>query len=267
MNRLKWIGLLSLVGLLHGCGGSDDPPAPAPAPAPPPAAAPDTGAQFDGPFIAGAQARYVLMTNAASDAGALVNPSQDASGAFVRMGTHDLSSTANSAARDISGNAHFALGRWADTSTDRGSYYLVLNSLPSVPTSGAQKVCSDLRTTSMQAASWGAESSSPNGAATANALLRFDASGAHVDLQVTSTIGGHTQVHDLSGTVPPTGTAPTGAFPVPDSYFRSNNPLYTYLGTLVTLGDAGDGDIVLGAIVNVNTATGPYMGSLAMICR
>lgn len=34
MNRLKWIGLLSLVGLLHGCGGSDDPPAPAPAPAP-----------------------------------------------------------------------------------------------------------------------------------------------------------------------------------------------------------------------------------------
>ncbi len=267
MNRLKWIGLLSLVGLLHGCGGSDDPPAPAPAPAPPPAAAPDTGAQFDGPFIAGAQARYVLMTNAASNAGALVNPSQDASGAFVRMGTHDLSSTANSAARDISGNAHFALGRWADTSTDRGSYYLVLNSLPSVPTSGAQKVCSDLRTTSMQAASWGAESSSPNGAATANALLRFDASGAHVDLQVTSTIGGHTQVHDLSGTVPPTGTAPTGAFPVPDSYFRSNNPLYTYLGTLVTLGDAGDGDIVLGAIVNVNTATGPYMGSLAMICR
>ena len=265
MNRLKWIGLLSLVGLLHGCGGSDDPPAPAPAP--PPAAAPDTGAQFDGPFIAGAQARYVLMTNAASNAGALVNPSQDASGAFVRMGTHDLSSTANSAARDISGNAHFALGRWADTSTDRGSYYLVLNSLPSVPTSGAQKVCSDLRTTSMQAASWGAESSSPNGAATANALLRFDASGAHVDLQVTSTIGGHTQVHDLSGTVPPTGTAPTGAFPVPDSYFRSNNPLYTYLGTLVTLGDAGDGDIVLGAIVNVNTATGPYMGSLAMICR
>ena len=266
MNRLKWIGLLSLVGLLHGCGGSDDPPAPAPAPAPPPAAAPDTGAQFDGPFIAGAQARYVLMTNAASNAGALVNPSQDASGAFVRMGTHDLSSTANSAARDISGNAHFALGRWADTSTDRGSYYLVLNSLPSVPTSGTQKVCSDLRTTSMQAASWGTESS-PNGAATANALLRFDASGAHVDLQVTSTIGGHTQVHDLSGTVPPTGTAPTGAFPVPDSYFRSNNPLYTYLGTLVTLGDAGDGDIVLGAIVNVNTATGPYMGSLAMICR
>ncbi|MEJ8846301.1 hypothetical protein [Variovorax rhizosphaerae] len=144
------------------------------------------------------------------------------SGAMMKIGTYALSGA--SATREISGDADFALGRWAAgtvtsawgadtlTLTDRRSYhYVVLNGLAAWPADRSTTTCDHGVFTSPTYLS-GTGTKVP-GTTTGTPTLEFYSRGARVGGNLTVTVEGTPVSVDLDSRLPsPTSSPITGGF-------------------------------------------------------
>ncbi|MCD2514103.1 hypothetical protein [Comamonas endophytica] len=218
MNQCTRVSLsVLLLALLQACGGGggeDGPASPAATAGLAPAV--DTG-KVSAKFVPKEKKRFMLFARGLEVFSAGESEQAD-SGAMVRLDEYTLSGSRQTA--DISGDTHYALGRWVRgtvtgssrtdtlTGTDNNAYhYLVYNSLAKLPASGQLRCTSVAATTPTNFYA----SARNAGSASGSADVSFDTDGAGVQgalqLQVdagSATVDLHTRIRS-AGSMPITG--------------------------------------------------------------
>lgn len=207
------------LSLLQACGGGSGGEASPEAPA---AEAEKLAAEDMGSvaarFAAGENTRIILLSSGVQSFGAGNPAEQIESGAMVRLASASLSGTRQTV--DISGDEHFALGRWlrGTVSTSSGDYtldgkdprsfhYIAYNRLAELPVKG-QLQCSAVAATAPTALSGTQEKL---GSATGSATVSFDANGAATQGTMQVRVGAETVSVSLATTiVSPTALSITG---------------------------------------------------------
>jgi hypothetical protein len=202
---------------------------------------------------------------------------QDSVGAITKIDDFALSGTPY-AVQGISGDATYAQGRWnvgivnASILTPPGSetqtatlnnvnnqslHYILMNTLPSISTSGTKKTCGAGSTTKATYSETTAIAEHPPADATAQGSITFDKSGANVSLTVKVTTGdANSGLVDFSGIIVRPGE------PYYKGGVRGNATQAT-----VALGDGGKGSIFIGASYTVVLSNGAnYQGVLILKC-
>lgn len=245
------LSLLSLA-LLQACGGGGNSGGGAPAGVAPvaqsqpaPSAATNSGS-VSAAFVRTERARYQLLGAGVQSFGALSASEQAASGAMTRLS--DTTLTGQSATREISGDANFALGRWVAGTVTRGSgaetltgndnrayHYIALNALAAMPTPRSTS-CDPGVFTVPTYVGGGSGTAADSGSAGGAATLAFDRDGAVVGGAVTVSVGGAAETVKLDTKVElVTSTSITGRF------------LSGGSGAAIALGGHGDKAFVLAA--------------------
>ncbi|MFM9926684.1 hypothetical protein VLK31_27115 [Variovorax sp. H27-G14] len=249
------LSLLSLA-LLQACGGGGHSGGGAPAGVAPTAVAPAQGqaaasaatnsGSVSAAFVRTERARYQLLGAGVQSFGALSASEQAPSGAMTRLS--DTTLTGQSATREISGDANFALGRWVAGTVTRGSgaemltgkdnrayHYIALNALAAMPTPRSTS-CDAGAFTAPTYVGGGIGVAADSGSAGGAATLAFDRDGAMVGGAVTVSVGGAAETVKLDAKVATvSSTSITGRF------------LSGGSGAAIALGGHGDKAFVLAA--------------------
>jgi hypothetical protein len=271
MKNLKFASTLIAVAALSACGGGGGegtPSAATPTPTPTQSVSPVTGS-VSAPFQAGANPGYFLMGVGLQSTGTPSPLVQEASGAVTTISSYTLGGT--KVVRDISGNASFAMGRWAaGTMTSRTSaieltessnastHYLVLNRpVAALPASGTLACDAGAFTTPSSNGSVSVGAANYLGSATGTASLTFGGGGAALAATI--------QIHNSN-------SSGTGNFSVQlsDSVIGfSGQSLGTgATGAFLGLGDGGDGSYLIGGSYTVKLASGAgYIGAFKFRCH
>lgn len=258
------------IALLQACGGGgggDGGTAPAASTsgsASAPASA-DSGS-VSARFAAGASSRYQLVGIGSQTFGRLDSSVQASSGALTKLSDAVLGG--NSATKDISGDASYAMGRWAAGTVTRSSgsetlsgtdnrayHYIALNSPGQFPTTGTLSCDAGAFTTPTYQS--GGSGTSPNtGSASGTATLSFGAGGATVGGAVNVAASGSAGSATLGTTISSTSSASiTGAY------------LSGGSGAAVQIGDAGGGAFLVAASYAATLANGArYIGVARFRC-
>ncbi|MGN5476475.1 hypothetical protein ACTMU2_04040 [Cupriavidus basilensis] len=268
--------LLASALVLAGCGGGDGgatPPATEPGtadgggkPVDPPAPA-NTGS-VSAQFVAGAAPRYMLLGIGSQSFGRLDNHTQAAdSGAVTVINSTTLGG--DTSTREISGDAGFAMGRWAkgtvtfssgtrvlDGVSNAAYHYVLLNSLPAFPEDAAYTCDAGKFTAPTYIGGSNVAASVYTGATTGTATLAFSDKGAAIGVSLTATAGGISGgVSGNSQVATPSNLGITGAF------------LSGGAGMGLQVADAGDGKALVVAAYKVNLANGAmYQGVATFSC-
>jgi hypothetical protein len=197
-----------LLSFLQACGGGGDGDAQAEASglAPPETEKPATSdiGRVTAKFIPKEKSRPMLFSMSGLSIGSGGPFEQADSGAMVSLGSNTLSGPHRTV--DISGDAHFALGRWVNGTVTRSSgtytltgkdhesyHYLAFNGLTELPTSGKLQ-CTAVATTAPTALS---DTHAKLGSASGTASVSFDTSGAAIQGTIQVNAGGETTVVNL----------------------------------------------------------------------
>lgn len=216
-------------------------------------------------FVAGSTPRYQLTSVGSQTFGNLNPFVQASSGAMTTLGSTVLSG--DSATKEISGDATYAMGRWvagtvtrtsgAETLTgvdSRSYHYLAVNAPSAFPASGTLTCDAGVFTAPTYAS--GGSGTGTTGTTSGSASLSFGAGGATVSGSVSVTASGSTGSASLNGTASTvTSTAITGAY------------LSGGAGSAVQIGDAGGGAYLVAASYAATLASGArYMGVAKFRC-
>lgn len=217
-------------------------------------------------FAAGASSRYQLVGVGSQTFGRLDTSVQASSGAMTKLSDAVLSG--NSVTKDISGDASYAMGRWAAGTVTRSSgsetlsgtdnrayHYIALNSPAQFPTMGTLSCDAGAFTTPTYKS--GGSGTSPNtGSASGSATLSFGAGGATVGGTVNVAASGSAGSATLGTTISSTSSASvTGAY------------LSGGSGAAVQIGDAGGGAFLVAASYAATLANGArYIGVARFRC-
>lgn len=217
-------------------------------------------------FAAGASSRYQLVGIGSQTFGRLDTSVQASSGAMTKLSDAVLSG--NSATKDISGDASYALGRWAAGTVTRSSgsetlsgtdnrayHYLVVNTPAQFPATGS--LTCDAGVFTAPTYERGGSGTQPNsGTASGSATLSFGAGGATVGGAVNVAASGSAGAATLGTTISSTSSASvTGAY------------LSGGSGAAVQIGDAGGGAFLVAASYAATLANGArYIGVARFRC-
>jgi len=269
LNHALVVNLVAGSLVACGGGGSSSPAEPAVAVNPPvaPTATGDSTGSVSARFASGDNSRFVLTSiglQSNGKAGALV---QDASGALSTIG--GIVFTGNPAVtREISGDATFAQGRWFKgafssstgattlTGNNASAHYVAYNVLAALPASGTFACDAGTFTAPSYTGGSSVPSGADFGAASGNASMAFDASGAKVVLAIDASAGGSTGKVTASTTIAsPASSGITGGY------------LSGGTGAQLVLGDGGTGRYLLLAAYKVQLANGGnYQGVATFRC-
>lgn len=217
-------------------------------------------------FNRGATARYQPTNASGQIFGRLDNSVQDAKGAMTTLGSNVLSGDIE--AKEISGDATYALGRWtagtvtnssgATTLTgmdDKASYHYVAFNVPSaLPTSGTLACDTGVFTTPTYAGGGVGAGAFGNGTASGLVTLTFNSSGASVGGKIGVTAAGS----DGSIALKPSSVTVNGT-PVSGNYLSD--------GAYFQVGDAGAGAYLVVGSYAVSLANGAlYIGAARFRC-
>jgi hypothetical protein len=240
-------------------------------PAPAPASSPVTGS-VSAPFKAGASPGYFLTgltVQSSGNPGAFV---QQDSGAVTSVGSYSLEGDA--AVRDISGDASFAMGRWAagtmtssssslalSESSNAASHYLMINrSAGTLPTSGTLACDAGVFTTPSAIGSGGSSLGAENffGTSTGSATLTFTPDSA----QLAATILTKNTNSSGTGNFSVKLTSPTSI------QFSGQSIGLGATSAFLGLGDGTDGSYLIGGSYIVKLASGAgYTGVFKFTCK
>lgn len=217
-------------------------------------------------FAAGASSRYLMVGIGSQTFGRLDTSVQASSGAMTTLSTNVLSGS--SVTKEISGDASYALGRWAAGTVTRSSgsetlsgtdnrayHYLALNTPAQFPATGS--LTCDAGVFTAPTYERGGSGTQPNsGTASGSATLSFGAGGATVGGAVNVAASGSAGSATLGTTVSSTSSASiTGAY------------LSGGSGAAVQIGDAGGGAFLVAASYAATLANGArYIGVTRFRC-
>ena len=253
---------LTLLQACGGGGGSDAGNAPA-AGGTGAATTTNTGS-VTAAFNRGTLARYQLTGVGSQSFGVLSTSAQDTTGALTTINSNVVSGSTS--VKEISGDATYAMGRWAAgtvatasgattlTGTDNRAYHYIAINVPSAfPATGALACSAGAFTTPTYT---GGGTAGTIGTATGSATLIFGAGGATVGGSVNVTAAGNAGSVALSGSIAtPTSASTTGA------YFSNGTGAYTQIG------DAGSGAYLVASSYAVTLANGSrYIGVAKFRC-
>jgi hypothetical protein len=276
MKKLMFACTLVAVAALSACGGGGDggapsaaTPTPTPTPAPTQSVSPVTGS-VSAPFQAGIKPGSFLMGVGLQSTGTPTPLLQEASGAVTTISSYALGGT--KVVRDISGNASFAMGRWAagtmtgktspvelTESSNASMHYLVLNRpVAALPASGTL-ACDAGEFTTPSADDGRLVGAADNlGRATGTATLTFGAGAAALAATI--------QIHNSN-------SSGTGNFSAQLSdpgviKFSGQSLGLGATGAFLGLGDGGDGSYLIGGSYTVKLASGAgYIGVFKFRCQ
>jgi hypothetical protein len=251
---------LSVLSLLQACGGGGDGD---PDPAAPAAKGIAPGGPVSAKFVANENARTILLSKGEQSMGSAVPTEQADNGAMVRIGSRTLTGTQQTV--DITGDAHFALGRWVkgtlthekDSVTLQGKdyesyHYIVYNRLAALPLEGQLQCKSVAATTPTGVSDSRQKVDSPSG----SAHVTFDANGAAIEGTMQVRAGSQSASVSLATTInKPTAMGVTG-------HMFANGP-----GAVVAL--ANQGDAVPGLVVGYRAQLPGgdlYLGVARFVC-
>ena len=257
---IKHILFLSVLSLLQACGGGGDGD---PDPAAPAAKGIAPGGPVSAKFVANENARTILLSKGEQSMGSAVPTEQAGNGAMVRIGSRTLTGTQQTV--DITGDAHFALGRWVkgtlthekDSVTLQGKdyesyHYIVYNRLAALPLEGQLQCKSVAATTPTGVSDSRQKVDSPSG----STHVTFDANGAAIEGTMQVRAGSQSASVSLATTInKPTAMGVTG-------HMFANGP-----GAVVAL--ANQGDAVPGLVVGYRAQLPGgdlYLGVARFVC-
>ena len=253
------------IALLQACGGGGGSDAGnAPAAGGTGAATTTNTGSVTAAFNRGALARYQLTSVGSQSFGVLSTSVQDAAGALTTIDYNVLSGSTS--VKEISGDATYAMGRWAAgtvttssgaatlTGTDNRAYHYIAINVPSAFPATGSLACSAGAFTSPTYTGGGVAGTT--GTATGSATLIFGAGGATVGGSVNVTAAGNAGSVALSSSIAtPTSASTTGA------YFSNGTGAYTQIG------DAGAGAYLVASSYAVTLANGSrYIGVAKFRC-
>jgi hypothetical protein len=213
-------------------------------------------------FVAGSAPRYQLASMGGQTFGNLSPFVQASSGAMTTLASTVLSG--DSATKEISGDATYAMGRWvagtvtrssgAETLTgvdSRSYHYLAVNAPPAFPASGALTCDAGVFTAPTYVS--GGSGTGTTGTASGSASLSFGAGGATVSGSISVTASGSSGSASLNSTAATvTNTAIAGAY------------LSGGAGSAVQIGDAAGGAYLVAASYATTLASGARYFGVAM---
>jgi hypothetical protein len=276
-----------------GGGGDSSTPASVPAPAqggvvtPTPVATPvATTAPTVTPFVSSASIRTLYSVNLTRTSGASKQAvTQDARGVVTKFGDYMLEGSY--AAQEVSGSAHYAIGRWsagtvsaynsssnATTATDLSkfsngaAYYVTLNSPATALANyngGNFLSCTETHATKPVLSSSSSGAPFANTANVSNGSVKFDATGnATVEFTVNAATGTTAGATTYTSTIRWVSTAYNGfnLLGIKGQQGQSSSIGYLDLGT------NGDNGVIIGSIYTIMMADqSSYQGSLVMVCK
>jgi hypothetical protein len=223
----------------------------------------------DAAFVPGATPRFYLagiFTQASGDA---MPYKQTSDGAVTTLGKYTLSGT-SIATQEISGNANYAQGRW-NVGTVEGNgtsdqmkgddyktyHYVLFNGLAAMPADGSM-TCDAGKFTKPSYVEGGTKPSVSGyfGTSTGSAAITFNATGAHVNVAVSTAVGavGGNANYSVTITGPRSNSFTSGG--------SAGNSAW------VTLGDAGNGSVHLIVEYTVGLANqNTYRGVVTFTCK
>lgn len=236
-----------------------------------PASSPVTGS-VSAPFKAGARPGFFLTGLTVQSSG---NPGefvQQDSGAVTSVGSYSL--VGDAAVRDISGDASFAMGRWAagtmtsssssqtlSESSNAASHYLMINrSAGTLPTSGTLACDAGVFTTPSAIGSGGSALGAENffGTSTGSATLTFTPDNAQLAATVLTKNTNSSGTGNFSAKL----TSPTSI------QFSGQSIGLGATSAFLGLGDGSDGSYLIGGSYIVKLASGVgYTGVFKFTCK
>ncbi|MGJ7580841.1 hypothetical protein ACSFA3_11730 [Variovorax sp. RHLX14] len=252
------------IALLQACGGGHSDTEGTPATGVTNAGTTTNTGSASAAFIRGTTARYQLTSLGSQSFGVLTTSAQDAGGAVTALNTNVLSG--GTSVKEISGDATYAMGRWAAgtvttasgattlTGTDNRAYHYIAINVPSAFPASGSLACSAGAFTAPTYTGGGTPGTT--GTAIGSATLIFGASGATVGGSVNVIAAGSAGSVALSGSIAtPNSSSTTG------TYFSNGTGAYTQIG------DAGTGAYLVASSYAVTLANGSrYVGVAKFRC-
>lgn len=223
----------------------------------------------DASFVPVGTPRFFLAGNSSQFGGDATPYTQASDGSVTVLGKYALTGT-QTATQEISGNAHYAQGRWNVGTIPMGNggseimsgndavsyHYILFNGLAALPTNGSL-TCDAGKFTKPNYVSGGTAPTTGNlGTSTGSATITFDANGAQVSVALSITAGGVSGSSNTSTKI----TGPRG-----NSFFSGGGAGNS---AWLTLGDAGNGAVYLIANYTVGlTNSNVYRGLATFTCK